>query len=222
VFGFGSRDRLVALLTLSQAPRRAVTRGPLRRSVGAAADRGLTFAARQADERAADEKRKTREELDAMLSFGGDTPDRKHASFRLMGDDLDPAAITSALGIKPSMSHRKDDQRKGESGTRRWRSGLWDLDSEDALAVAGTHLEDHLCWLLDRLDPHAATVRRLIADRGLRADFWCGYFMGQANSSVGSSAGTLERMAALGAALSLDIYAEHVEMELESWVKRAP
>jgi hypothetical protein len=56
------------------------------------------------------------------------------------------------------------------------------------------------------------------AAQGLRADVSCGYFMGQTNSSFDLSSQTLAGVAALGADLSFDIYAEHVEMELHTWV----
>lgn len=54
-----------------------------------------------------DDKRPTRAELDAMLGFGGDKPDRKHAGFRLTGERLDPDAITQATGLTPQLSHRE-------------------------------------------------------------------------------------------------------------------
>ena len=89
------------------------------------------------------------------------------------------------------------------------------------LPERGNHLEDHLIWLLDQLEPHARAIHGLSAEQGLDSDFWCGYFMGQANSSFGLNARTVARIAALGADLTFDLYAENVEMELETWVKDA-
>jgi hypothetical protein len=171
-----------------------------------------------------DDKRPTRAELDAMLSLGGDESDRKHAGFRLMGERLDPDAITHATGLTPHLSHRKGEPRPPSRVGKQpppWRSGIWALDSENVLPRTGNHLEDHLIWLLDRLEPQARTIHRLSAEQGLNSDFWCGYFMGQANSSFGLNARTVARIAALGADLSFDIYGENVEMELETWVKDA-
>jgi hypothetical protein len=171
-----------------------------------------------------DDKRPTRAELDAMLGFGGDKPDRKHAGFRLAGDRLDPDAITQATGLTPQVSHRKGEPRPPSRVGKQlppWRSGIWILDSEDGLPQTGNHLEDHLTWLLDQLEPKARTIHRLSVAQGLNSDFWCGYFMGQANSGFGLSAKTIARIVALGADLTFDIYGENVGMELEAWVNDA-
>jgi hypothetical protein len=74
------------------------------------------------------------------------------------------------------------------------------------LETSGNHLEDHITWLLDQLEPAAHVVRQLCAENGLRADFFCGYFMEQSNSGFELSPRTLERVAALGATLGIDVY----------------
>jgi hypothetical protein len=167
-------------------------------------------------------ERKTKEEMAGFLSFGGDAPDRKHASFRLMGNRLDPEAITSATGVTPSESHRKDEPSGRERGPLRWRSGIWTLESEHSMASQGNRLDDHLTWLLGILGPQAEAIRNLMTDQGLHADFWCYYSMGQANSGFGLTESTLRGIAALGADLSFDIYGERAETELEHWLGRAP
>jgi hypothetical protein len=169
-----------------------------------------------------DNKRPTRAELDAMLSLGGDEPDRKHAGFRLMGERLDPDAITQATGLTPHLSHRKGEPRPPSRVGKQlppWRSGIWVLDSEEVLPQTGNHLDDHLIWLLDQLEPHVRTIHRLSAERGLNSDFWCFYSMGQANSSFDLTARTVARIAAPGADLTFDIYGENIEAELEAWLK---
>jgi Domain of unknown function (DUF4279) len=171
-----------------------------------------------------DDTRPTRAELDAMLSLGGDKPDRKHAAFRLMGERLDPGAITQATGLTPDLSYSKGEPRPPARVGKQpppWPSGHWSLDSEAALPRIGNHLEDHLVWVLDQLEPHVETIRRLSEEQGLHSDFWCGYFMGQANSGFGLDAKTLARIAALGADLSFDLYGENINMELETWLKIA-
>ncbi len=147
-----------------------------------------------------------------MLSFGGDRPDRKHASVRVIGANLDPDKVTRVTALTPDEAHRRGDpKRRGDP----WREGLWSMCSAPPLAEGGNHLEDHLRWLLDRLEPHASALRSMCAEDGLRVDFWCFYSMGQANSSFGVSPATLAGIARLGAELSLDVYAEHAETELE-------
>jgi hypothetical protein len=78
-------------------------------------------------------------------------------------------------------------------------------------------------WLLDQLEPHTDTLRRLRDEQGLEADFYCGYFMRQSNSGFSVSARTLTRIVGLGldASFGFDIYGERVETELTLWVKDA-
>jgi hypothetical protein len=155
--------------------------------------------------------------LDEMLSFGGDSHDHKRASFRVMGADLYPDKITAATGLVPDLAYRRGDLRPNG---RPQRAGMWSLTSTPGVDEGGNHLEDHLRSLLDRLEPRATTIRGICEQDRLTADFYCGYFMGQANSGFVLSPSTLAGVAALGAELGLDIYAEMVELELEHWVKR--
>ena len=152
-----------------------------------------------------------------MLHFGGDAPDRKSAGFRVMGADLDPDRITEATGLLLDHAYRRGDLRHNGQPHR---AGMWSLDSSRGLDEGGNHLEDHLRWLLDRLAPHSAAIRRICNEDDLAADFYCLYFMGQANSGFVISPATLAEIAALDGELGLDIYAEIAELELEQWVKR--
>lgn len=155
--------------------------------------------------------------LDEMLSFGGDAPDRKHATFRLMGADLDPARINAATGLTPDVAYRRGDTRP--NGTIAWRKGHWGIASSPPLDKHGNHLEDHLRWLLVRLEPNAAAIRTICKEDGLAADFYCGYFMGQANSGFEIGLEILAGIASLGATLGVEIYTEMVNLELEHWLK---
>jgi Domain of unknown function (DUF4279) len=168
-----------------------------------------------------DDKPNSQPRLDGMLGFGGDRHDRKRASFRLMGDRLAPNSITQATGLIPSVAHHKGEPRPpSRSGPKPpWRSGIWCLSSDERLPGDSNHLEDHLSCLLDQLEPHAEILARVSLEQGLRADFWCGYFMGQSNSSFGLTARILARVAALDASLAFDIYGEQIETELEHWIK---
>jgi hypothetical protein len=146
--------------------------------------------------------------------LGGDAPDLKQASFRLRGDALDPEAITRATGLTPHQAHRKGDRRPSSERRRArgrpelppWRSGLWSLHSERALPRTDNHLEDHVAWLLDQLEPLAEVLTQFRLDDDLTADFFCGYFMHQSNGGFEFSSRTLGRIVALGATLGVDIY----------------
>ena len=91
---------------------------------------------------------------------------RWKASFRLSGDRIDPDAISRATGLTPTRSHEQGEVMP--SRDRVWRQGLWSLNTEDAVFDSETELEDHLIWLLERLEPQADHLHQLMAEHGLK------------------------------------------------------
>jgi Domain of unknown function (DUF4279) len=81
---------------------------------------------------------------------------------------------------------------------------MWNLDSAGAVSETAA-LDEHLTWLLDRLEPAAVELARLL-EGGARADFFCGYFMSEWNASWTLQPKTLERIGRLGTELGVDIY----------------
>ena len=96
------------------------------------------------------------------------------------------------------------------------RVGVWWIDSARGLPRTGNHLEDHIRWLLDLLEPVGDVLRRLSAEQGLSADIGCGYFTSRWNSGFGFSAETLSRVARLGASLGLDFYADELAPDFDA------
>jgi hypothetical protein len=86
------------------------------------------------------------------------------------------------------------------------RTGAWSLKSETALSSVDDHLDAHLRWLLDRLEPRTQQLKELVAAQELNAQFWCAVFMESANVDFELQPETIGRVAALGASLRLDIY----------------
>jgi hypothetical protein len=128
------------------------------------------------------------------------------AKFWLRGRRLEPDVVTHALGIEPSKA-----ARRGEPRTRnpryRHRTGAWFLES-DVLSPADDHLDDHLRWLLDQLEPRAQQLRDVVAEQELDVvSFWCVVSMEAPNVDFELPPETIGRVAALGATLRLDIYA---------------
>ena len=106
-----------------------------------------------------------------LAVVGGDEPDEKHATFRLVGERLEPEVITRATGLSPDRVVRKGDPvlSRGEVVSLR-RVGVWWIDSARGLPRTGNHLEDHVRWLLDLLEPVGDVLRRLSVEHGLSAD----------------------------------------------------
>ncbi|MBJ7470006.1 MAG: DUF4279 domain-containing protein [Solirubrobacteraceae bacterium] len=147
-----------------------------------------------------------------LIRMGGESPaDRKHASFRLMGRRLDPDRMSELTGLRPRHAHRY-----GQLNVSRttgvfhgpYRAGLWSVSTDGVVDEQLATLEDHVVWLLDRLEPHGHELRDMALADDLTADFFCGYFQQSWNSSWRLEARTLGRVAKLGASLGYDSYVD--------------
>jgi hypothetical protein len=84
--------------------------------------------------------------------------------------------------------------------------GRWCVRSE-AFVGSERPLDEHLTALLDRIEPGAEPLGRVLDRHGLAADFFCGLWMGRYNTGLGLRPQTLARIAGLNARLEIDIYA---------------
>jgi hypothetical protein len=125
------------------------------------------------------------------------------ASFRIMGDNLDPVEITELLGIQPSHSHKKGDSKKGTViEFPPYPSGLWSIDSS---AIPKTkELEEHLSYLLNILEPLKQQIE-MLKKEGFKMDFFCGYFS-EIDSGIMLSSNVLKRLGELEVDLDVDIW----------------
>jgi hypothetical protein len=99
--------------------------------------------------------------------------DEVRACVRFGAPDLDPDAVTVALGLAPTEAHRRGEPRRTRRATitgkpPTYRVGIWWLDSP--LPTSAT-VQEHVEWLLDRLEPRAEEVRK-IAATGIKPDFF--------------------------------------------------
>lgn len=129
-----------------------------------------------------------------------------HATFRLTGDRLDPEVVTRMLGTPPSDAGKRGEPRPRDP-TRVHRTGAWSLESSAVLSEMDDHLDDHLRWLLDQIEPHARQLEDVVAEQDLVAEFWCVVLMESANVDFELQPETIGRVAALDATLRLDVYA---------------
>jgi hypothetical protein len=97
----------------------------------------------------------------------------------------------------------------------------WSLRSEPVLSPDDDHLDDHLRWLLDQLEPRAQQLRDVVAEQELEPEFWCVILMESANVDLALQPESVGRVAALGATLRLDVDApDDVEFDVNEVPQR--
>jgi hypothetical protein len=126
-----------------------------------------------------------------------------YASFRLAGDGLVAAEVTTRLGIVPRFAADRWSSIAGVPAGRQ-RTGVWILSSDDQ--IASTSVERHLVYLLAALEPRADTLRALRAEQDLDAGIWCYWRSATGHGGPEVSPSTLARIAALDTWLGFDFY----------------
>ncbi len=123
--------------------------------------------------------------------------------FRIYGKDLDPAAITSELGLEPSEVRVTGEQR---AQTTAWKEGMWSYNGQPASlgSKEWASLEEGITFILERLRPVMLKIDHYKARH--RLILWCGCFQSDFNSSFSLSPSTLSMLAELGIEVFIDIY----------------
>lgn len=127
-----------------------------------------------------------------------------HATFRVLGEELDPSDVTRLLGVEPTQALRRDQLVPTQTSVRRQETGVWLLKSEGK--VASTSLERHLVYLLDLVEPHAVALDELRREQAVTADFFCFWLSATGHGGPIFSADVMQRVAATGAELGIDFY----------------
>lgn len=129
------------------------------------------------------------------------------ASFRLLGETLEPEELMREFGIQATSACRQDESRWQSPETGR-PMGTWTLDSQlDPSHSVVSHLE----FLLDRLEPAAPSIARKAATPGWICGFYCSIFVpdtGTKGTPVDLPPSLLSRAASLGATLELRLYVQ--------------
>ena len=128
---------------------------------------------------------------------------RTYATFRLLGDLLNPSDITSRLGIEPSKAFAKG-ETWDKAGIRQCTKGIWKLSSKGQLMT--TNLECHLVFLLNRLESVTLEILTIADELSLETDFFCYWLSATGHGGPEFSPEVLRRIAKLDASLSLDVY----------------
>jgi len=101
-----------------------------------------------------------------------ETCERTLATLRIGGENLDPAFVTSQLGIEPTKTQKKGEVHRNSRGLERTsKTGGWFLSSEDH--VNSKDVRRHLDWLLERLIPVKDQLRSLQETEEIVMDVNC-------------------------------------------------
>jgi len=130
----------------------------------------------------------------------GGPVDETHVTLAIHGPDLDPAEITSRLGVEPTRAHaRGDARRRGPP----WTRGRWSLVCQGR---SPTGADDLIRELLGLLPPLDALVWDELRKR-CELKVWIGCFLESDNRGFVLRPSSVRALARLGAELNVDIYA---------------
>lgn len=126
--------------------------------------------------------------------------DETRAYLRISGDDLDPDALTAALGATPSYAFRKGDLYR----RRIAKTGRWVIDAKPSKP---SNLDHQVADLFARMTDDLAVWRSITSRHS--ALFYCSAFMKRTNEGAEIAPTTLAALGVRGVSLGLDIYAPH-------------
>lgn len=123
-------------------------------------------------------------------------------SVRFFGEDLEPEALTRALGCEPTTHYRKGDKRVsgGREYTRKY--GAWVLAAEDREPEA---VDEQLTALFGRMSQDMSVWKELVSRYD--ANVFCGMFMGESNEGFSLAPASLQALAARSLEVGFDVYA---------------
>jgi hypothetical protein len=146
-------------------------------------------------------RRPPKEPVGELTWIAGGEVDEYSVSLRFFGDDLDPDAITTILGIYPTISYRKGDIFRGRKFDRIQKTGSWRYHTQRCAEIS---FEEQINNLLDLLPADLEVWREL--NSKFAPDLFCGLWLKEWNRSLDLSSQTLMRIAERGLRIGLDIY----------------
>ena len=132
--------------------------------------------------------------------FENENTTRIYATFILRGKELDPQAVTELLGITPSRSFKRGDIRTEQ---KKWPHGFWGLTSDER--IQSPDLALHIEWVISQIEPNKEMLVELINGKNIDAEISCFWILPKSREGLSLSSELLERIAALGLNLNLDI-----------------
>jgi hypothetical protein len=131
------------------------------------------------------------------------------AALRIVGDSLNPGAISRLLGCRPTLGHVKGqiEPSKGKPIVR--DTGCWQLD---AAGQQPGNLDAHVAELFRRANNDLSAWATLSGEHNI--DLFCVYFGSEADEGVEASAETLKALGDRGIKLELRIYSAAEEDDI--------
>ncbi len=132
-------------------------------------------------------------------------PERVRATLRIYHPELDPAAISSLLGIKASVSWKKGDEAYGWSkkAGNKAPSGGWLLSSRQKVKSNNAIL--HLDWLMDQITG-TSTYLKTLQDQGYIVDVVVGWHSSTWNTTPALTPEIMRRLANHRLPIWFDVY----------------
>ena len=131
-------------------------------------------------------------------------------SLRFMGTGFDPREVEAQIGLTPTSMHVIGEKWTGNTGREYGpaKDNVWSYRLEGSSDVG---FEIQIRSLLDRIAAHSDAVRMLAGADQVEAELFCGFSSGSGQGGDSISADTLRQVAALGLALSLDLYPPDID-----------
>jgi hypothetical protein len=121
------------------------------------------------------------------------------ATLVLLHQDLEPCAVSTGLGLKPSQSFAKGDLN---SVDRPWQIGIWKFSSKGY--VGSKDARRHIGWILDQLVGKETFLRELQA-KDYKTNLSC-YWQSVGHGGPELDPEFMNRLASLRLSLSFDVY----------------
>lgn len=124
-----------------------------------------------------------------------------YASLNLWGENLNPQKINDALGISPTRSFQRGDQRK--DGTN-WPHGVWFLDSKEKFQSLDP--TKHIEWILEQIEPMQVKLNEIIQEQSLIAELSVFWIMPTSHEYLIFEPDLIKRIAATNLRLEISFY----------------
>ncbi|MGH2409604.1 MAG: DUF4279 domain-containing protein [Chloroflexota bacterium] len=138
------------------------------------------------------------------------------AALRIRGSELSIAEVTRELGVAPSLAQTQWEMRPRNHGVPvlcPWPSDVWGLDSRPG--VESQDVEEHIEWLLDRIEPSKTSFLRIVAKPEVNADLFVLWISATGQGGPRVEPDVLARLGAFNLALEMDVYHDSLEHEEE-------